>query len=99
MTRNAQYSDRIWHGHSNPNFLLSGQLSSFDSVDYRAKIDREHIIKPERLYNDFQNPASITLNVKNWSEDSKIYLVVTSYKYLKDGEQCQVNKEFDCFSR
>ena len=38
VTKRAQYSERIWPGH-NPNFLLSGQLSGFDSIDYRTKID------------------------------------------------------------
>ena len=38
VTKRAQYSERIWPG-NNPNFLLSGQLSGFDSIDYRTKID------------------------------------------------------------
>ena len=35
VTKNARYSDGIWHSHNNPNFLISGQLSGFDSIDYR----------------------------------------------------------------
>ena len=42
VTKRAQYSERIWPG-NNPNFLLSGQLSGFDSIDYRTKIDPQVI--------------------------------------------------------
>ena len=42
VTKRAQYSERIWPG-NNPNFLLSGQLSGFDSIDYRTKIDHQVI--------------------------------------------------------
>ena len=38
VTKKAKYSERIWPG-NDPNFLLSGQLSGFDSIDYRTKID------------------------------------------------------------
>ena len=43
VTKRAQYSERIWPG-NNPNFLLSGQLSGFDSIDYRTKIDPQVIL-------------------------------------------------------
>lgn len=32
VTKRAQYSDRIWPGSHNPNFLLSGQLSGDQMV-------------------------------------------------------------------
>ena len=95
VTKKAQYSDRIWPGH-NPNFLLSGQLSGFDSIDYRTKIDPQHIIKPEKLHSTFDEPASITINITNWTQLSHIYIVITSYKYLGHGQRCQEHKEFDC---
>ena len=47
VTKRAQYSERIWPG-NNPNFLLSGQLSGFDSIDYRTKIDPQ--VKPILVY-------------------------------------------------
>ena len=47
VTKRAQYSERIWPG-NNPNFLLSGQLSGFDSIDYRTKIDPQVIISNEK---------------------------------------------------
>ena len=36
VTKNADYSNRLWPGH-NPNFLLSGQLSGLDSSDFKTK--------------------------------------------------------------
>ena len=42
VTKKAHYSDRIWAA-TNPNFLLSGQLSGFDSIDYRTKVDPQHL--------------------------------------------------------
>jgi hypothetical protein len=95
VTKNAEYSNRLWPGH-NPNFLLSGQLSGFDSIDYRTKVDPQHIVKPEHLHSTFDKPASVTVNLSKWSSDSHIYMVITSYKYLRNGERCQENKEFDC---
>ena len=47
VTKRAQYSERIWPG-NNPNFLLSGQLSGFDSIDYRTKIDPQVIVFNEK---------------------------------------------------
>lgn len=95
VSKKAHYSDRIWAA-TNPNFLLSGQLSGFDSIDYRTKIDEQHIIKPEALHSTFDKPASITVNMSNWTWNSHIYMVFTSYKYLRNGERCQEHKEFDC---
>jgi hypothetical protein len=96
ITKKAHYSDRIWAA-TNPNFLLSGQLSGFDSIDYRTKVDAQHIIKPETLHSTFDKPASITVNVTRWTWTAQIYMVFTSYKYLRGGTQrCQDGKEFDC---
>lgn len=36
------------------------QLSGFDSIDYRTKVDAQHIIRPETLHSTFDKPASIT---------------------------------------
>ena len=44
VTKPAHYSDRIWAS-TNPNFLLSGQLSGFDSVDYRTKVRLKNLLK------------------------------------------------------
>ena len=56
----------------------------------------QHIVKPENLYSHFDTPARITINVKDWTPDSHIYIVVTSYKYLRQGQTCQKDEEFDC---
>ena len=56
----------------------------------------QHIVKPENLYSHFDTPARITINVKDWTPDSHIYMVVTSYKYLRQGQSCQKDEEFDC---
>ena len=56
----------------------------------------QHIVKPENLYSHFDTPARITINVKDWTPDSHIYMVVTSYKYLRQGQTCQKDEEFDC---
>ena len=58
----------------------------------------QHIVKPENLYSHFDTPARVTINVKDWTPDSHIYMVVTSYKYLRQGQTCQEDKEFDCTS-
>ena len=40
---------------------------------------------------------SLTVNVTKWTWASQIYMVFTSYKYLRGGhERCQESKEFDC---
>ena len=40
---------------------------------------------------------SLTVNVTKWTWTSQIYMVFTSYKYLRGGhERCQESKEFDC---
>ena len=40
---------------------------------------------------------SSAVNVTKWSWASQIYMVFTSYKYLRGGhERCQEIKEFDC---
>ena len=91
----AHYSDRIWEA-TNPNFLLSGQLSGFDSIDYRKKVDSQHIIMPDQLHSTFDKPASITVNITRFQWGSNIYMVFTSYRHLKHGERCQDHKEFDC---
>ena len=57
----------------------------------------QHIVKPEDLYSHFDTPARITVNVNDWTPDSHIYMVVTSYKYLRQGQSCQKNKEFVMF--
>ena len=37
------------------------------------------------------------MNVTKWTWASQIYMVFTSYKYLRGGnERCQESKEFDC---
>ncbi|CAB4063458.1 unnamed protein product [Lepeophtheirus salmonis] len=97
VTEAAHYSDRVWAS-TNPNFLLSGQLSGFDSIDYRSKINPQHIVKPEGLRSSWDQPASITVNLTNWNSLCHIYLIFTSYKYLKRGGRCQKHKEFDCSS-
>ncbi|QQP36482.1 Uncharacterized protein FKW44_021607, partial [Caligus rogercresseyi] len=97
VSEDAHYSDRVWAS-TNPNFLLSGQLSGFDSIDYRSKINPQHIVKPEGLRSSWDQPASITVNLTNWSSLSHVYLIFTSYKYLKRGGRCQKHKEFDCSS-
>ena len=48
------------------------------------------------MYSHFDTPARVTINVKDWTQDSHIYMVVTSYKYLRQGQNCQKDKEFDC---
>ena len=48
------------------------------------------------MYSHFDTPARVTINVKDWTPDSHIYMVVTSYKYLRQGQACQADKEFDC---
>ena len=53
-------------------------------------------VQPETLHSTFDKPAQVTINLSRWYYDSHIYLVVTSYKYLKNGERCQEGKEFDC---
>ncbi len=58
ISKPAQYTDRLWAA-ANPNFLLSGQLSGFDSIDYRTKVDHQHLVKPEKLQSTFDKPASI----------------------------------------
>ena len=93
----ADYSTRLWPGH-NPNFLLSGQLSGLDSTDFKTKVDPEHLVQPEKLHSTFDQPAQLSINLAKWYSDSHIYLVVTSYKYLRNGERCQEGKEFDCSS-
>ena len=98
VTKKAHYSDRMWAA-TNPNFLLSGQLSGFDSIDYRTKVDPQHIIKPEFLHSTFDKPASITVNISQWNWHSHVYMVFTSYKYLRQGELCHEIKEFDCSPR
>ena len=40
--------------------MTSTQLSGFDSIDYRTKVDAQHIIRPETLHSTFDKPASIT---------------------------------------
>ena len=41
--------------------------------------------------------TSPTVNVTKWTWASQIYMVFTSYKYLRGGhERCQEGKEFDC---
>ncbi len=62
LTKPASYADRVWSQHNNPNFLLSGQLSGFDSIDYRTKVEPQHIIKPETLRSTFDKPASIKVD-------------------------------------
>ena len=43
------------------------------------------------------NVISSAVNVTKWSWASQIYMVFTSYKYLRGGhERCQEIKEFDC---
>ncbi len=98
VNKAAQYSDRFWSGNNNPNFLLSGQLSGFDSIDYRTRVDAEHLVKPKDLYSTFDKPAMLNVKLKNWAADAHIYMVITSYKYLTNGELCQESKEFDCIS-
>ena len=78
--------------------MLSGQLSGLDSTDFKTKVDPEHLVQPETLHSTFDKPASVTINLSKWYYDSHIYIVVTSYKYLKNGERCQEGKEFDCSS-
>ena len=43
----------------------------------RAKIDPEHIIKPETLHSTFDGPASIVMNLTNWSDKARLYVVIT----------------------
>ena len=95
--KTADYSTKLWPG-NNPNFLLSGQLTGLDTSDFKTKVDPEHLVKPESLHSTFDRPASVTVNLKRWYYDSHIYIVITSYKYLRNGERCQEGKEFDCFS-
>ena len=78
--------------------MLSGQLSGLDSTDFKTKVDPEHLVQPETLHSTFDKPASVTIKLTKWYYDSHIYIVVTSYKYLKNGERCQEGKEFDCSS-
>ena len=93
----AEYSNKLWPG-NNPNFLLSGQLTGLDTTDYKTKVDPEHLVKPESLHSTFDKPASVSINLSRWYYESHIYVVITSYKYLRNGERCQQGKEFDCFS-
>lgn len=93
----ADYSNKLWPG-NNPNFLLSGQLTGLDTTDFKTKVDPEHLVKPESLHSTFDKPASVAINLNRWYYESHIYLVITSYKYLRNGERCQEGKEFDCFS-
>jgi len=58
VVKPANYADRLWAA-GNPNFLLSGQLSGFDSVDYRTRVDAQHLVRPETLRSTFDKPASI----------------------------------------
>ena len=93
----AEYSNKLWPG-NNPNFLLSGQLTGLDTTDFKTKVDPEHLVKPETLHSTFDKPASVSINLSRWYYESHIYMVITSYKYLRNGERCQEGKEFDCFS-
>ena len=93
----AEYSNKLWPG-NNPNFLLSGQLTGLDTTDFKTKVDPEHLVKPESLHSTFDKPASVSINLSRWYYESHIYVVITSYKYLRNGERCQEGKEFDCFS-
>ena len=97
VLKTADYSTKLWPG-NNPNFLLSGQLTGLDTSDFKTKVDPEHLVKPESLHSTFDRPASVTVDLKRWYYDSHIYIVITSYKYLRNGERCQEGKEFDCFS-
>ncbi len=62
VTKPARYTERIWAA-TNPNFLLSGQLSGFDPVDYRTKVNEQHIVRPEELHSTFDKPASIKVKL------------------------------------
>ena len=56
----------------------------------------QHIVKPADLYSYNDTPARLTINIKDWTFDSHIYMVITSYKYLRQGETCRKDREFDC---
>ena len=45
---------------------MSVSFTGFDSIDYRTKVDAQHIVKPEHLHSTFDKPASITINITNW---------------------------------
>lgn len=53
-------------------------------------------MKPENLYSYNDTPAKLTINIKDWTPDSHIYMIITSYKYLRQGETCRKDREFDC---
>ena len=44
----------------------------------------------------FDNPASITVSLRNWNVESKIYLIFTSYKLVRRGETCREGAEYEC---
>ena len=73
-------------------------LTGLDTTDFKTKVDPEHLVKPESLHSTFDKPASVSIALSKWYYESHIYIVVTSYKYLRNGERCQEGKEFDCFS-
>merc|ERR1719412_1030081 len=91
-------TNRVWT--NNPTFLLSGQLTGFDPIETRHRtrnfVHESHIYSPDRIFSTFDNPASITVTMRNWSPQSKIYLIFTSYKLVRNGEVCREGAEYEC---
>jgi len=91
-------TNRVWT--NNPTFLLSGQLTGFDPIETRHRtrqyVHESHIYSPDRIFSTFDNPASITVTMRNWAAQSKIYLIFTSYKLVRNGEMCREGAEYEC---
>jgi len=99
VTQESNYgTNRVWT--NNPTFLLSGQLTGFDPIDTRHRtrhfIHETHVYPPDRIISKFDTPATIQVKMKNWSLQSKIYLIFTSYKLLNDGQSCREGAEYEC---
>jgi len=99
VVQDANYgTNRIWT--NNPTFLLSGQLTGFDPIETRHRtrhlVHESHIYSPDRIFSTFDNPASITVTMRNWAAQSKIYLIFTSYKLVRNGQMCREGAEYEC---